>query len=100
MTSSVRLRVFLLGRVAAEANGRLVDEGRFPGRQGRLLFAYLVTAESTPVPRDELAHAVWGESPPATWEKALTVLVSKLRGLVAADGIALTNAFGCYRLDL
>ena len=49
---------------------------------------------------DELAEAIWGESPPATWEKALTVIASKLRGLVAEDGITLTNAFGCYRLDL
>ena len=39
------------------------------------------------MPRDELADAIWGESPPATWEKALTVIASKLRGLVAEDGI-------------
>ena len=89
-----------MGRVAAEANGRVLDESRLPGRQGRLLFAYLVAARSRPVPRDELADAIWGESPPATWEKALTVIASKLRGLVVEDGITLTNAFGCYRLDL
>jgi YVTN family beta-propeller protein len=96
----LRLKVFLTGRVAAEANGRVLSEARFPGRQGRLLFAYLVAARSRAVPRDELADAIWGESPPATWEKALTVLASKLRGLVAEEGISLTNAFGCYRLDL
>jgi len=89
-----------MGRVVAEANGRVLDEARFPGRQGRLFFAYLVAARGRPVPRDELADAIWGESPPATWEKALTVIASKLRGLVAEDGITLTNAFGCYRLDL
>src|SRR6476661_7343153 len=89
-----------MGRVAAEANGRVLDEARFPGRQGRLLFAYLVAARGRPVPRDELADAIWGQSPPATWEKALTVIASKLRGLVADDGITLTAAFGCYRLDL
>ena len=100
MAKSLRLKVFLTGRVAAEANGRVLDEARFPGRQGRLLFAYLVAARSRPVPVDELADAIWGESPPATWEKALTVIASKLRGLVAEDGITLTNAFGCYRLDL
>ena len=49
-----------MGRVAAEANGRVLDEARFPGRQGRLLFAYLVAARSRPVPRDELADAIWG----------------------------------------
>jgi peptide/nickel transport system substrate-binding protein len=96
----LRLKVFLTGRVAAEANGRVLNEARFPGRQGRLLFVYLVAARSRPVPTDELADAIWGESPPATWEKALTVIASKLRGLVAEDGITLTNAFGCYRLDL
>ena len=100
MAKSLRLKVFLSGRVAAEANGRVLDEARFPGRQGRLLFAYLVVARGRPVPVDELADAIWGESPPATWEKALTVIASKLRGLVAEDGITLTNAFGCYRLDL
>ena len=100
MANSLRLKVFLTGRVAAEANGHVLDEARFPGRQGRLLFVYLVVARSRPVPRDELADAIWGESPPATWEKALTVIASKLRGLVAEDGITLTNAFGCYRLDL
>ena len=82
----------------------MIDEARFPGRQGRLLFAYLVTEQGRPVPRDELAEALWGEAPPATWEKALTVLASKLRGLLASQGIdganVLTSAFGCYRLAL
>src|SRR5436189_5643732 len=100
MAKSSLLKVFLTGRVAAEANGRVLNESRFPGRQGRLLFAYLVAAQSRAVPVDELADAIWGESPPATWEKALTVIATKLRGLVAEDGITLTNAFGCYRLDL
>ncbi len=56
------------------------------------------------MPRDELAEALWGDAPPATWEKALTVLVSKLRGLLGECGLdgtkALTGAFGCYRLSL
>jgi hypothetical protein len=34
----------------------VIDEARFPGRQGRLLFAYLVAEEGRPVPRDELAE--------------------------------------------
>jgi DNA-binding SARP family transcriptional activator/ABC-type branched-subunit amino acid transport system substrate-binding protein len=82
----------------------VIDEARFPGRQGRFLFAYLVAEQGRPVPRDELAEALWDESPPATWDKALTVLVSKLRGLLAERGLdgpnVLTSAFGCYRLVL
>ena len=82
----------------------VVGEERFPGRQGRLLFACLVAERGRAVPRDELAEALWGEAPPATWEKALTVLMSKLRALLVECGLdgamALTSAFGCYRLDL
>jgi YVTN family beta-propeller protein len=98
----LELKVFLAGRVAVEANGVLVDEERFPGRQGRLVFAYLVAEEGRPVPHDELAEAVWGDAPPATWEKALSVVVSKLRALLAQHGVGnvLTGAFGCYRLNL
>ncbi len=105
MSSALELKVFLAGRVAVEADGVLIGEERFPGRQGRLLFAYLVAEQGRPVPRDELAEALWAEAPPpATWEKALTVLVSKLRGLLADCGLdgatILTSAFGCYRLNL
>src|SRR5689334_21111769 len=104
MASTVTLRVFLAGRVTVEAGGVALDEGRLAGRQGRLVFAYLVAERGRPVPRDELAEALWGSAPPATWDKALTVIASKLRaGLtdVGVDGgTALTSAFGCYRLEL
>jgi len=72
MASRVQRKVFLAGRVAVETDGVVVDEGRLPGRQGRLLFAYLVAEQGRPVPRDELAEALWGETPPASWDKALT----------------------------
>ena len=85
------MRVFLAGRVAVEAEGVLIDEKRFPGRQSRLLFAYLVAEQGRPVPRDELAEALWGETPPPTWEKALTVNASKLRGLLAESGVSGPN---------
>ena len=56
-----------------------LDEQRFPGRQGRILFAYLAVEHGRSVPRDELAELLWGEDLPATWEKALRVLATKLR---------------------
>jgi YVTN family beta-propeller protein len=100
----LELKVFLTGRIVVEADGVLIDEERLPGRQGRLLFAYLVAEQGRPVPRDELAEALWGEAPPATWEKSLSVVVSKLRALLAERGVdgsnVLTSAFGCYRLNL
>src|SRR3954449_3111173 len=104
MASGLQPKVFLAGRVAVETDGRVIDERRFPGRQGRLMFAYLVAEQGRPVPRDELADALWGEAPPARWDKALTVIASKLRILLGDAGVdgasALTGAFGCYRLVL
>ena len=101
---SLEPKVHLVGRVAVESDGRVVDEAQFPGRQGRLTFAYLVAEQGRAVPRDELAEALWGETPPASWDKALTGIVSKLRALLADQGIdganTLTGAFGCYRLEL
>ena len=103
MIGGLPLKVFLAGRVAVETDGVVIDEERFHGRQGRLLFAYLVAEQGRAVPRDELAEALWGEAPPASWDKSLTVIASKLRNLLADHGIdganALTGAFGCYRLD-
>lgn len=82
----------------------MLDEQRFPGRQGRIVFAYLAAQEGRPVPRGELADLLWADELPATWEKALRVLMTKLRALLEECGIdgstALTSAFGCYRLSL
>jgi SARP family transcriptional regulator, regulator of embCAB operon len=104
MASESQLRVFLAGRVAVEANGHVIDETRFPGRQGRLLFAYLVAEQGRAVPRGELAEALWEAAPPATWDKALTVIASKVRAVLADSGLdataVLTGAHGCYRLEL
>jgi branched-chain amino acid transport system substrate-binding protein len=101
---SARVRISLAGRMLIGAGDAVVDEGRLPGRQARLVFAYLVSEHERPVPRDELAEAIWGEAPPPTWEKALIGVVSKLRTLLAECGLegdaAITSAFGCYQLHL
>jgi peptide/nickel transport system substrate-binding protein len=100
VVAAAQLKVFVVGRVAVESGARLLDETAFPGRQGRLLFAYLVAEQGRLVPRDELADVLWPGAPPASWETGVTVVVSKLRRALADDGIAVTNAFGCYRVDL
>ena len=61
-----------------EAEGRRLDAG-LPGRQGRLLFAYLVLNRSRGCPRDELIDVLWPEGPPAAADSALSALLSKLR---------------------
>jgi DNA-binding SARP family transcriptional activator/streptogramin lyase len=94
------LRIFLAGRVAVESDGVASGDRPLHGRQGRLLFAYLVVAQGRPIPRDELADVLWEGAPPATWDKALGVLASKLRGTLGTKGGTLTAQFGCYRLEL
>ncbi len=50
-----------------------------PGRQGRLVLAYLADNRSRPVTRDELLDLVWPSEPPADPEAVLGALLSKLR---------------------
>src|SRR3954453_12365401 len=75
----------LCGPVLVEANGQRVDAG-LPGRQGRLLFAYLVLNRSRGCPRDELIDVLWPEVPPAAADSALSALLSKLRKALG-DGV-------------
>jgi SARP family transcriptional regulator, regulator of embCAB operon len=76
------LRIYLTARVRIEAGGRVIDGTGFPGRLGRVAFAYLVAECHRPVPREELAEALWAGEPPRTWEKGTAVLVSRLRALL------------------
>jgi DNA-binding SARP family transcriptional activator len=50
-----------------------------PGRQGRLLFAYLVLNRDRDCGRPELIDVLWPENPPAAADTALSALLSKLR---------------------
>jgi DNA-binding SARP family transcriptional activator len=77
-------RVQLCGNFAVELAGRRVDQA-LPGRQGRLLFAYLTLARPQRVTRDALIDALWGGTPPRAAGAALNVLVSKVRAAVGPD---------------
>lgn len=68
-----------------EVDGRRLEDA-LPGRQGRLLFVYLVFNRLRPAPRDELVDAVWADDPPANVESALSSLLSKLRRVVELEG--------------
>jgi SARP family transcriptional regulator, regulator of embCAB operon len=69
--------------VATVDDRRIEDD--LPGRQGRLLFAYLVCNRLRETSRHELMEALWSE-PPRAADSALSALVSKLRRLVRIDG--------------
>jgi DNA-binding SARP family transcriptional activator len=72
------VRIQICGPLAIERDGQRVDTD-LPGRQGRLLFTYLVINRHRQVPRDEVAEAMWREPDPAAVDARLNPLVSKLR---------------------
>ncbi len=74
-------RIQLCGRLVAEVAGRRIDT-ELPGRQGRLLFVFLVVNRLRTAGRDELVEAVW----PAGRDGGLSPLLSKLRRLVELEG--------------
>src|SRR3954469_18695737 len=63
-----RTRIQLCGRLEIEIEGERLEQA-LPGRQGRLLFAYLALNRDRPLRRDELVEALWpGEGGPAAGE--------------------------------
>lgn len=76
-----RTRIQLCGRFVARVAGRRIEDD-LPGRQGRLLFAYLVVNRDRLATRDELADALWPAGLPSAPESALSALLSKLRRLL------------------
>ncbi len=98
------LRITLIDRVSLGWDGGSLDDRGFPGRQGRLAFAYLVVNRHRRAPRDEVAEVLWPGNLPRTWEGSLNALMSKLRALFSAGGLdgatAVEWRFGCYQLHL
>ena len=100
------IRIYLTGRVNLEADGKIVvGEREFRGKQGRLVFAYLVFERTRTVSREELATVIWPDNLAPSWEGALSSLTSKLGNLLSAQqlktqGVWLSSDFGQYQLHL
>ncbi len=98
------VRIQLTGRVTVASAHAVVDERLLYGSQARLLFVLLVVERDRPVPRDELAEALWPHGLPRTWGAALRGVVSKVRTFVTAAGLpenaAVYDGFGAYQLRL
>src|SRR5258708_36203733 len=76
--SLLSTRIQLCGPYVVELEGRRVEPS-LPGRQGRLLFAYLVLNRDRPIDRGELVDAIWSQEPPRDPADALAPLLSKVR---------------------
>jgi SARP family transcriptional regulator, regulator of embCAB operon len=79
-------RIQICGPLVIEERGQRL-EGRLPGRQGRLLFTFLVLNRHRQVHRDELAEALWPGRAATTSEAGLNPLLSKLRRTLGIDAI-------------
>jgi DNA-binding SARP family transcriptional activator len=98
------VRVSLTGRLEVETDRRTLDATHLPGRQGRVVLAYLIAEHDRLVPSEELAEAVWGPQPPPTWRPALRGVISRVREFLEAVELPgddmLTSSSGCYQLVL
>ncbi len=98
-------RIYVCGRLAIEAGDVLVREDSFPGRQGRLLWTFLVLHRRGPVGRLDLAEAIWSDAIPDAWDTSLSALASRLRRALAPLGsgtqaLEIRGEQGCYALRL
>lgn len=80
------LRIQVCGALTIDRNGQRLEQ-QLPGRQGRLLFTYLVVNRHRHVSRDELAEALWRAPDPATVDTRLNPLMSKLRRIFGAPAV-------------
>src|SRR4051794_17158172 len=98
------LRVRLCGGLELEADGRVLPDALVNGRQGRLVFSFLVCERARAVPREELAELLWGDRLPDSWSASLSAVISRLRRLLHEAGLdaaeAIVSSAGTYRLVL
>jgi DNA-binding SARP family transcriptional activator len=97
------LRIYLTGDLCLTRGHTLIKAERLPRRQGRLVFAYLVSERGRQVSKDELADSLWPQRLPKAFDAGVSAIVSKLRSLFEEIGIgrqSLTAASGCYQLRL
>jgi DNA-binding SARP family transcriptional activator len=87
LASAVPERIQMCGPLVIERAGQRW-EARLPGRQGRLLFAYLTLNRHRTCSRDELTTALWGDHAPHAGDAGLNALISKLRHGLGPEIIA------------
>ena len=90
---SVRVRV--LGGLSVDG----IAERALGSRKGRTLLKVLVLARGQPVSTDTLADVLWGDAQPSRPAEQVSVLVSRLRGVLGADRIPRTDAGYSVRVD-
>ena len=81
-------RIYLTGSIAIEHGDCLVPERLFPGRQGRIAFAFLVANRHRTIQRADLVRAIWSDGDAGQIDTALDAIISKLRGVLKTAGLS------------
>jgi DNA-binding SARP family transcriptional activator len=82
-----RFAVHVLGAFSVARGETPLVPREIGSHQGRTLLKLLLVQRGHLVATDRIAEVLWGEQPPAKWERALAVLVSRLRGVFGAESI-------------
>jgi DNA-binding SARP family transcriptional activator len=72
-----------------------VSDSALAGRQGRLLFAFLMSRSGQPVSKADVMGALWNDRPPPSADTALNAIVSKLRRVLRKVGIVPPAGIAC-----
>jgi len=94
------LRVYLAGETLLEGHGTVLTGAELHGRTGRRAIAWFLLNPNSPVTRESLAGAVWGEHLPAAWPGSLSALLSKLRTPLDRVGVSIATSSGTHALVL
>ena len=79
------MRVNVLGPLSVEGAAEMLAP------RDRVVLAALVTRPGEPVSADQLADALWGEAPPATWPKVVQSSMVRIRKALGPDAVRTTG---------
>ncbi len=79
--------------------GPLDIEGVSLSPRERTLLSALVLRAGRPVTTDELAEALWGDEPPATWTKQLQASIGRVRAAIGRNAVVTTPGGYAVRID-
>jgi DNA-binding SARP family transcriptional activator len=82
-----RFAVRVLGAFSVARGDSPLAPREIGSHQGRTLLKLLVVHRGHLVATDRIAEVLWPDHPPAKWERALAVLISRLRGVLGANAI-------------
>ena len=87
LAADVRFTVSVLGAFTVARGDVPLAPREIGSHQGRTLLKLLLAYRGRLVATDRIAEVLWGDEPPAKWDRAVAVLVSRLRGVFGPDSI-------------